>query len=60
MGVAAVEAGLAAVISRAQVLDRHAALADPEFALRRTARENDVGKLLDLLADGGVGGLANA
>ncbi|MGV7218647.1 hypothetical protein SO180_35850 [Bradyrhizobium sp. UFLA05-112] len=60
MGVTAVEVGLAPVISCAQLLDRHSALADPEFALRRAARKDDVGEFLDLLADGGVGGLADA
>ena len=60
MGVAAVETGLASVISRAQVLDRHATLAVPEFALRRTARKDNASELLDLLTDGGVGGLADA
>ena len=60
MGVAAVEAGLAAVISCAQLLDRHAPLAEPELPLRGAAREDDVRELFDLLADRRVGGLPHA
>ena len=57
MGVATMETGLAPVVSCAQLLNRHASLADPEFPLRWTAREDDVGEFLNLLADGRVGSL---
>ena len=60
MGVAAVETGLAAVVSRPQFLCVHAPLADPELTLRRTAGKNDVGELFNLLANRSVGGLSDA
>lgn len=54
------ETRLTAVISRAEFLDGHPPLADPEFPLRRATRKDDVGELFDLLADRGVGGLPDA
>src|SRR3954451_20575911 len=60
MGVAPVQAWLAAVVSRPNVFDGHALLSQPEFTLRLVTREDDVCKLFDLLANRGVGGLTHA
>src|SRR5690606_19336040 len=46
-GIAAVHAGFAAAIALAQLLDAVGPLAEPELALRCTAGENDMCKLLD-------------
>ena len=37
MGIAAMEARLAAVVARTELLNRYSALPKPEFTLRRTA-----------------------
>ncbi len=54
------EAWFAAAIPRAQFLQSHATLAEPELSLGRVAREDDVRELLNLLADGCVGSLPDA
>jgi hypothetical protein len=61
VGVAAMEAGLATVISCAQLIGRDAgSLTEPKFSLGGVARKDDVGELLDLLAHRCVGGLPQA
>jgi len=53
------QAGLTTVISTAQVSCGHTwSLAKPELSLRRAARENDVGELLDFLANRSIGSLS--
>jgi hypothetical protein len=60
MRIAAVEAGLAAAIAFAKLIERHAPASAPEFALGRAARKDDMGEFLDFLAHSRVGGLPQA
>jgi hypothetical protein len=59
MGIAAVETGLATVIAQPEFFHSRRTLANPELALRRAAREDNVRKFLDFLSQGRVCGLAH-
>jgi hypothetical protein len=60
VGIASMKAGLATIISHAQLFYSCALVAEPELSLNGAAREDNVGELLDFLAHCDIGGMPDA